>query len=63
MQPPAALTRYRRPLDDHLRSLVNRPEPPELYRMLRYHLGWEDAEGHSAQSTGKRLRPVLCILA
>ena len=27
MQPPAALTRYRRALDDQLRSLVDRPEP------------------------------------
>ena len=63
MQPPAALTRYRRALDDHLRSLVNRPEPRDLYRMLRYHLGWEDAEGRPAESTGKRLRPTLCLLA
>lgn len=63
MQPPAALTRYRRALDDHLRSLVDRPEPNDLYRMLRYHLGWEDAEGRPAESTGKRLRPALCLLA
>ncbi len=63
MQPPAALTRYRRALDDHLHSLVDRPEPNDLYRMLRYHLGWEDAEGRPAQSTGKRLRPALCLLA
>lgn len=63
MQPPAALTRHRRALDDHLRSLVDRSEPRELYRMLRYHLGWEDAEGRPAESTGKQLRPALCLLA
>lgn len=63
MQPPAALTRYRRALDDHLRSLVDRPEPSDLYRMLRYHLGWEDAEGRPAESTGKQLRPALCLLS
>jgi geranylgeranyl diphosphate synthase type I len=63
LQPPAALTRYRRALDDHLRSLVDRTEPRDLYRMLRYHLGWEDAEGRATQSAGKRLRPVLCLLA
>ncbi len=63
MQPPAALTRYRRALDDHLRSLVDRPQPRDLYRMLRYHLGWEDAEGRPAESSGKRLRPTLCLLA
>jgi len=63
LRPPAALTRHRRELDDHLRSLVDRPEPSDLYRMLRYHLGWEDAEGRPAQSTGKRLRPALSFLA
>lgn len=63
MQPPAALTRYRRALDAHLRGLVDRPEPSDLYRMLRYHLGWEDAAGRPAESTGKRLRPALCVLA
>jgi geranylgeranyl diphosphate synthase type I len=31
--------------------------------MLRYHLGWEDAEGRPAESTGKQLRPALCLLA
>ncbi len=50
-------------MEDHLRGLVDRPEPGDLYRMLRYHLGWEDAEGRPAQSSGKRLRPALCLLA
>lgn len=63
MQPPAALTRYRRALDDHLRGLLDRSQPRDLYRMLRYHLGWEDAAGRAAESAGKRLRPALCLLA
>ncbi|HEY5639645.1 MAG TPA: polyprenyl synthetase family protein [Dehalococcoidia bacterium] len=63
MQPPAALTRYRRALDDHLRGLLDRSQPRDLYCMLRYHLGWEDAAGRAAESTGKRLRPALCLLA
>jgi geranylgeranyl diphosphate synthase type I len=31
--------------------------------MLRYHLGWEDAEGRPADHPGKALRPALCLLA
>jgi geranylgeranyl diphosphate synthase type I len=31
--------------------------------MLRYHMGWEDAHGAPAVQTGKRLRPMLCLLS
>ena len=32
--------------------------------MLRYHLGWEDAEGRATEGGGgKGLRPALCLLA
>jgi geranylgeranyl diphosphate synthase, type I len=31
--------------------------------MLRYHLGWEEADGKPAHHTGKRLRPSLALLA
>jgi len=31
--------------------------------MLRYHLGWEDAEGGPPANQGKGLRPALCFLA
>ncbi|HEY3285437.1 MAG TPA: polyprenyl synthetase family protein [Armatimonadota bacterium] len=40
-----------------------------LYRMSEYHLGWRDHEGTPIQEEertrlgGKRLRPVLCLLA
>ena len=63
MQPPAALARYRRELDGYLRSLLHSGHPPSLYRMLRYHMGWEDTEGAPAESSGKALRPVLCLLS
>lgn len=34
-----------------------------LSRMMRYHLGWEDAEGRpDTVGAGKALRPVLCLL-
>src|SRR3989441_5346125 len=31
--------------------------------MIRYHLGWEDAEGRPQDVGGKGLRPTLCLLA
>lgn len=62
MQPPAALSRYREPLEAHLRSLLDAPRPSSLRRMLRYHMGWEEADGQLAGHTGKRLRPALCLL-
>lgn len=63
MQPPAALTRYRDPIEAHLRSLLTRNQPPKLYDMLRYHMGWQEPDGTPAYHSGKRLRPVLCLLA
>ena len=37
---------------------------PGLPQLLRYHLGWEDAEGVATPSdTGKALRPILCLTA
>jgi geranylgeranyl diphosphate synthase type I len=63
MQPTAALSRHREPLEAHLRSLLDAQQPPELQRMLRYHMGWVEADGSPASHTGKRLRPALCLLA
>ena len=34
-----------------------------LAPLLRYHLGWEDADGAPAHGGGKALRPVLCLAA
>lgn len=62
MQPPAALSRHREPLEASLRTLLDAQQPPQLRRMLRYHLGWEEADGAPASHTGKRLRPSLCLL-
>ena len=69
MELPAAFGRYRGALDETLRSLLSDglpagSHPEELHRMLRYHLGWEDAEGRPAHTDGgKALRPTLCLLA
>jgi geranylgeranyl diphosphate synthase type I len=56
------LARYRREVDKYLRSFVARQQPELLYRMVRYHLGWEDAEGGLVDAGGKGLRPSLCLL-
>ncbi len=63
MQAPAAISRHRRELERYLRNLVSKDQPPLLYRMIRYHLGWEDVDGQPANNTGKGLRPALCLLA
>ncbi len=63
MPAPAALARYRPGLDDYLRDHLSRPEPAVLYRMARYHLGWEEKDGTPADHSGKGLRPSLCFLA
>ncbi|TMB98261.1 MAG: polyprenyl synthetase family protein, partial [Chloroflexi bacterium] len=63
MDLPAPLLRHRPEIESCLRSFLDRPATPELYRMLRYHLGWEDADGQPSSASGKLLRPSLCLLA
>lgn len=67
MGAPDAFRRYREALDGSLQSLLTSRDPngPDLlYRMLRYHLAWEDAEGRPIEGAGgKALRPTLCLLA
>jgi geranylgeranyl diphosphate synthase type I len=46
-----------------LRQLLDRPGAPLLYKMARYHLGWEDAEGRPSDAGGKMVRSGLCLLA
>ncbi len=46
-----------------LRDAIPRSEQG-LSRMLRYHFGWEDADGIAGPSSGgKAVRPVLCLTA
>ena len=44
---------YQSEIDDELRSLVHRQEPTYLYDPVRY----------AFQGKGKRLRPILALLA
>lgn len=60
------LARYLPALEAELRDLLVSagPEYADYYGMLHYHMGWLDAELHPTNSqTGKRVRPVLCLLA
>ena len=63
-QEVAALqARFLPDLQSSLRDAVPRSEQG-LSRLLRYHLGWEDADGIAGPSSGgKALRPVLCLTA
>lgn len=63
MDAPQGLTRYRRAVETYMQSLLRQGEPAVLYRMLRYHLGWEEPDGRPAAGGGKGLRASLCLLA
>jgi geranylgeranyl diphosphate synthase type I len=63
MNLPSAFTRYRDAVDDEMRSVIG-ADDALLYQLIRYHMGWEDAEGRPIPGTrGKGLRPLLCMLA
>ncbi len=54
---------YREAVDSELRAVFGDLALP-LYDMMRYHLGWIDEKGQTANgSSGKALRPVLCLMA
>ncbi len=62
MQLPSVFRSYRAKIDQELRALLADLDSP-LYDMLRYQLGWIDAQGNPRpQPTGKALRPTLCLL-
>ncbi len=53
-------------LENELRSILVSPAPvyDPYYGMFQYHLGWVDANLAPVKTdTGKRLRPLLCLLA
>lgn len=62
----AVLARYLPALEVELRDLLVSAGPPytDYYDMLHYHMGWLDTELRPCQGwTGKRVRPVICLLA
>ncbi len=63
MSLPAPFYRYQGEIEAELKLVVHE-SPLLLYRMIRYHLGWEDEQGQCQQtSSGKLIRPTLCLLA
>ena len=57
------IRRYGEAVDTELRRVVG-DNPLPIYDMLRYHMGWVDENGRpSDAASGKRLRPLLCLLA
>lgn len=62
----AALTRFLPLIEDGLRDMVRVPHPDlaGYYGMMHYHLGWVDETLRPVTAPGgKRLRPLLCLLA
>jgi len=60
------LTMYLTAIEDELRAIVSAPEDTvaPLYNIMAYHLGWLDQDSNPAEAySGKRLRPLLCLLA
>ncbi|HOT45580.1 MAG TPA: polyprenyl synthetase family protein [Spirochaetota bacterium] len=63
MKLPDVFNKYRDVIDADLKEVLTPFDLP-LYNMMRYHLGWTDAEGRpTANGSGKALRPTLCLLA
>jgi len=60
------MDRYLPPLEAEMQAVVatSSAELRELYGYLRYHMGWVDEQfGPYRGRTGKRLRPIFCLLA
>ena len=61
------IDRYRPIIEEELEQAlsIRDPQLAPFYGMMHYHLGWTDEnfEATPSQSGGKRLRPILCLLA
>lgn len=63
MKSPAFLETFSQSIEAELKEILAERQSP-LYDMMRYHLGWVDKNGAPRNgSTGKRLRPGLCLLS
>ena len=61
-----AFARFLPQIETELQEIVRPPQPrlEAYYGMMRYHLGWVDENLQPIQMRGgKRLRPVICLLA
>ncbi len=61
-----AFEKYLPSIEAEMRAALDAEDPGngELFNILRYHLGWVDSQFQPcAGRAGKRLRPVMCLLA
>ncbi|MBM3128585.1 MAG: polyprenyl synthetase family protein [Chloroflexi bacterium] len=66
LSPEIEMDEYLIALENELRALVASPDSAyaAYYGIFRYHLGWTDAQFVEVKcDTGKRLRPLLCLLS
>jgi geranylgeranyl diphosphate synthase type I len=59
---PAILGRYRDAIERALQQAIGGGTSP-IEDAARYVMGWEDGEGRPLSSSGKRIRPALCLFA
>ena len=63
MSLPSVFDQYGKAIDAEMRSVLAEVYSP-LHSMMSYHLGWTDEYGQSVEGyRGKRVRPILCLLA
>ncbi|MFN2269990.1 MAG: polyprenyl synthetase family protein [Anaerolineae bacterium] len=58
--------RYLPPVEAEMQAIVKASDPrhENFFGMMRYHLGWADADFSPCEArSGKRVRPVLCLLS
>jgi len=54
---------YHDEVQTELKEIIDDRSLP-LYRMLRYHMGWQDKHGYPcSKKSGKLIRPTLCLLS
>ncbi len=66
MELAQAFANYLPWVEAEMREVLQSPHPSvdRHYAMMQYHMGWLDLELQpSRQNTGKRIRPVLCLMA
>ena len=60
---PESYTSCREKVEAELKRIIDN-KSLSIYDMLKYHLGWQDVQGHPCgKSPGKFIRPTLCLLS
>ena len=60
---PSIFTEHRADIEEEMRQILS-PYSGEVYKMLKYHLGWVKPNGApDSSNSGKMIRPSLCLHA